>query len=165
MNQLMIKSYRVVLPVVALIFFSCSYPQEVPNNMVQRQIEEMKPGFGEIMGTIQQHHAKLYFAGNAENWKLSQYQLDEIRELLEDAVKYHPIFKKDLPVSELVPTIMNEPLNSMSAAISKKDKEVFLKAYENLTVSCNRCHTATQHEYIVIQTPTGNEFSNQKFVP
>jgi len=80
-------------------------------------------------------------------------------------VRFAPIVRSFVTVSELVPTIMNEPLNSMSAAISKKDKEVFLKAYENLTVSCNRCHTATQHEYIVIQTPTGNEFSNQKFVP
>ena len=44
------------------------------------------PGMGEIMGATQMRHSKLWFAGNASNWKLANYELSEIGEGLEDAV-------------------------------------------------------------------------------
>ncbi|HET9888614.1 MAG TPA: hypothetical protein VFR10_13990, partial [bacterium] len=48
------------------------------------------PGLGEIMLTNQAHHAKLWFAGEAENWPLASYELDELEEGFEMVVEYHP---------------------------------------------------------------------------
>ncbi len=71
---------------------------------VEHRVDDMKPGLGEIMSVIQQHHAKLYYAGSLENWELADYQLDEIKEGLEDAAKYHPQFKTVItPLSVLIP--------------------------------------------------------------
>ncbi|MGE5413642.1 MAG: hypothetical protein ACM3NW_05660, partial [Syntrophomonadaceae bacterium] len=38
------------------------------------------PGLGELMTFNQMRHAKLWFAGEAGNWKLARYELDELGE-------------------------------------------------------------------------------------
>ncbi|MDD4933474.1 MAG: hypothetical protein PHO89_08435, partial [Methylacidiphilaceae bacterium] len=48
------------------------------------------PGLGEIMSAIQLRHAKLWFAGKAKNWALAAYELDEIQEGFDEAVRLHP---------------------------------------------------------------------------
>ena len=45
------------------------------------------PGLVEFMMQVQSHHAKLWLAGNARNWDLADYQVDELKELLEDTEK------------------------------------------------------------------------------
>ncbi|HHH53892.1 MAG TPA: hypothetical protein ENK91_09555, partial [Bacteroidetes bacterium] len=43
--------------------------------------ETYKPGFGEIMSSVQAHHAKLWFAGKNRNWRLADFEIHEINEL------------------------------------------------------------------------------------
>jgi hypothetical protein len=45
-----------------------------------------KPGFGEFMSSIQVHHAKLWFAGQNQNWELADFEMHEIDETI-DAIK------------------------------------------------------------------------------
>jgi hypothetical protein len=42
--------------------------------------EPYTPGLGEIMSLQQMRHAKLWFAGQAENWELADYEIDELGE-------------------------------------------------------------------------------------
>src|SRR5262249_14805529 len=42
------------------------------------------PGLGEFMTATQLRHAKLWFAGKNSNWALAAYEVDEIKEGLED---------------------------------------------------------------------------------
>ena len=46
-----------------------------------------KPGFGEIMNSVQINHSKLWFAGTNKNWKLAEFEVHEIMELLDDVTK------------------------------------------------------------------------------
>ena len=55
------------------------------------------PGIAEIMIMTQIRHAKLWLAGDARNWDLADYQIDELKEGLEDVVKYFPVYK-EIPV-------------------------------------------------------------------
>src|SRR5271170_581638 len=56
---------------------------------LQQKIDDTyKPGFGEFMSSIQVHHAKLWFAGKNENWKLADFEIKEIQESLTDIQKY-----------------------------------------------------------------------------
>ena len=41
------------------------------------------------MAATQVRHAKLWFAGKNKNWALAAWEVDEIREGLEDATKLH----------------------------------------------------------------------------
>ena len=49
------------------------------SNQLQEIKEKYRPGLGEIMSGIQTHHAKLWFAGINENWKLAAYEIKEIK--------------------------------------------------------------------------------------
>jgi hypothetical protein len=126
--------------------------------------ENYLPGLGEIMSATQMRHAKIWFAGKAGNWELAHYELDEIREGLNDAVKFHPLFK-GVPVSAMVNRLTDQPLAELDAAVAAKDRARFSKAYDSLTGACNACHQAAGHGYIVIKRPGASPFSNQAFGP
>ena len=142
-----------VLTVVAALSVSCSQGYE--------------PGLGELMTLNQMRHAKLWFAGQARNWELADYELDELEEGFSDVVKFHPTHKDvELPISDLVPRIMNEPLKQLRAAIQARDPEAFARAYDSVTAGCNNCHQATKFGFNVVRRPSGPSwFGNQDFVP
>src|ERR1700709_766904 len=52
--------------------------------------EPYQPGLGEFMTATQLRHAKLWFAGKMNNWDLAAYEIDEIKEGLEDVEKRFP---------------------------------------------------------------------------
>jgi hypothetical protein len=126
--------------------------------------EGYAPGLGEIMSLQQMRHAKLYFAGQAENWELAAYELDEIDEGFDDVLKYHPTHK-DSPVApkDAIPRIVTEPLRQLKAAVDKKDSAAFGPAFDALTAACNNCHEATNFGFNIVQTPTSNPYPNQQF--
>jgi hypothetical protein len=126
--------------------------------------QSYQPGLGEIMSATQMRHAKIWFAGKARNWELAHYELDEIREGLDDAVKFHPLFK-GVPVSAMVNQLTDQPLADLDAAVAAQDSARFSKAFDSLTGACNACHHAAGHGYIVIKRPGASPFSNQAFTP
>lgn len=144
-----------ILAVAAMI--GCSRPGSTES-------EPYAPGLGEIMSLQQMRHAKLYFAGQAENWELAAYELDEIGEGFDDVLKYHPTHK-DSPVApkDAIPRIVTEPLRQLTAAVEKKDSAAFGPAFDALTAACNNCHEATNFGFNIVQTPTSNPYPNQQF--
>jgi hypothetical protein len=123
------------------------------------------PGLGEIMTLNQMRHAKLWLAGEAGNWNLADYELDELQEGFDDVVKYHPTHKDSpLPLSDLVPKIMSQPMQSLRQAVGAKDTPGFEKSFDDLTAACNSCHQATDFGFNVVKRPDGSSwFSNQDF--
>jgi hypothetical protein len=133
---------------------------------LEETIEDLKPGIGEIMGVIQQHAARLYYAGTKANWPLAEYELSEIQESLDDAIKFYPKFKEvPVPLTELIPTMTKASLAQVRAAIEQKNEESFVQAFGALSVSCSNCHGAANHPFVKIQAPTEAMFSSQKFAP
>jgi hypothetical protein len=126
---------------------------------------ESGPGLGEIMTLNQMRHAKLWRAGEAQNWNLAAYELDELQEGFDDVVRFHPTHKDaPLPLSALVPKIMAEPMQQVRRAVEAKDHDAFVGAYDGLTNACNACHQATNFGFNVVKRPTdASWFSNQDF--
>ena len=162
---------KVFYAAALLFLFGCS-PREHSRELKAKVIElekiaaDLKPGLGDIMSVIQQHHAKLYYSGVKENWALARYQLDEIQEGLADAVRYYPKFKEvKASLVDLVPAMTKASVELVDRAITKKNKKEFLKAFNALSVSCTNCHQAAEHPFIKIQFPSEGMFSNQKFEP
>jgi hypothetical protein len=122
------------------------------------------PGLGEIMTLTQMRHVKLWFAGQAANWELASYELDELNEGLEDAATYHPTHKdSDLPIPQLIEKILKTPLAQLEEAVKAKDADRFAKAFDALTDGCNSCHQATKFGFNVVARPTANPYTNQVF--
>jgi hypothetical protein len=128
--------------------------------------EAYAPGLGELMSFQQMRHAKLWFAGQAGNWELAAYELDEIGEGFDDIVKFHPTHK-DSPVApkDAIPRMVTQPLADVRAAVGKKDRAAFESAYDSLTAACNNCHDATNFAFNRVQRPQSNPYSNQSFAP
>ena len=128
--------------------------------------EAYVPGLGEIMSLQQMRHVKLWLAGEAENWDLAAYELDELGEGFDDVVRIHPTHK-DSPVApkDAIPRMMNEPLSALRSAVDKKDAAAFAQAYDALTAACNNCHQATNFGFNRVQKPATNPYPNQAFAP
>lgn len=111
-------------------------------------------------------HTKLWFAGQAGNWELAGYELEEIGEGFDDVIAFHPTHK-DAPVApkDAIPRMVTMPLADLKAAIERKDTAAFTTAYGSLTTACNDCHRAMNFAFNVVQTPATNPYPNQSFAP
>src|SRR5713226_4948322 len=115
MHEEMRNGAAVTLAMFAVVgLMACGRPSTPPDAYV--------PGLGEIMSLQQMRHAKLWLAGQAENWELAAYELDELGEGFDDVVKFYPAHK-DSPVAprDAIPRMMTEPIASLHAAVGKKD--------------------------------------------
>jgi len=122
------------------------------------------PGLVEIMMATQSHHSKLWLAGNARNWELADYQLDELKEGLEDAAKHIRDYK-GIPVGSMIGNLMMTRIAEVENAIKARDLEKFALSFDKLTAACNSCHVGANRGFIVIQRPATSAFPNQSFAP
>ena len=121
------------------------------------------PGLGEIMAQISYRHGKLWFAGQAQNWALAAYELEEIEEGLADASQYHPSHKTITGIPRLILQTMDNAIKQTAQGIRNKNVVGFNAGYDALTAGCNVCHQATGFGFNVIVKPQKNVFSNQQF--
>lgn len=150
---------RLLIPALVLpVLVACAQRQPLP--------EAYTPGLGEIMAQTANRHAKLWFAGQAGNWPLAEYELDELAEGFEDAGKYHPTHKSSpVPLPRLIADAMNSPMSQLEAAVKAKDGQAFTLRYDALTRACNACHLASNFGFNVVVRPAHNPFANQSFAP
>ncbi len=121
-----------------------------------------RPGLGELMLLTQARHLKLWLAGSAGNWELADYQVDELKEGLEDAGKLVPVYK-GMAIGPMIASTVMSPIEGLEKAIKAKDSTAFEKSFASLTESCNVCHQSSNRPFIVIQQPRGEHFPNQNF--
>jgi hypothetical protein len=122
------------------------------------------PGLGDLMLMQQARHAKIWLAGQAGNWDLATYEIDELSAGFDTVVKLYPKYKQ-APVDpkDAIPLMVTEPISVLRAAAAKKDAKAFASAYDDLTTACNACHQATDYGVNEVQRPAGNPFPNQVF--
>jgi hypothetical protein len=147
-----------------LIMISCN--QKTNNSQLQSRIDSLekklatgyRPGLGEFMSGIQVHHAKLWFAGQNQNWELADFEIHEIMEALDDIQNVNT----DRPEVKSIKMI-NPPLDNLNKAVQNHDITSFKTNFVLLTATCNSCHQATEHGFNVIKIPDTPPFSNQEF--
>ena len=159
---------KIVTLILTISLFSCQQHNSNNETNLQNRIDSLetklaetyKPGFGEFMGYVQAHHAKLWYAGENNNWDLAKFEIDEIKETM-DAIKQYETDRKE---TQLLPMIY-PALVSVDSAIDKKDPSLFKSSFTTLTNTCNACHQAAQFGFNVVKVPEDQMFSNQDFKP
>jgi hypothetical protein len=153
-----------IAAIATILFVACN-PQPQTNNY-QRQLDSLrlalvstyKPGIGELMTTIQLHHAKLWFAGKNANWSLAAYNQSLIESAFKKLQRYHP------GTPEARDAVMiNGPMDSVATAITHKNSPAFERSFTLLTTTCNNCHAVTNHAFNVITIPHNLPVDNQDF--
>src|SRR5215471_14651650 len=164
MREAVLETFAFALAITSLLLCGACGRSTPGSASSSGRPEAYVPGLGEIMSLQQMRHTKLWFAGQAENWRLAAYEIDELSEGFDDVVKFHPTHK-DSPVApkDATPRMMNEPIAELRAAIDRKDSRAFAQSYETLTAACNNCHRAANFGFNAVQTPAMNPYPNQVF--
>ena len=126
-----------VLAILSLSLFQMSSaiaqpPPKDPNRYV--------PGLGDLMGSLQVQHAKLWFAGEQQNWLLAAYSVAAIKEGVADMIILRPRYKGE-SIVEMLTLLTAKPLQALEEAVEAKDSALFMQAYDSLTEGCNVCHS------------------------
>jgi len=113
------------------------------------------PELGAQMLELQIRHARLWQAGQGRNWMLGQFQLAELREAFAGVVETNGDHAALQPqrLAEVLPAMVDPALNQLQSAIDAQDGAGFDAGYDALSASCNACHTAAGHGFLVIQRP------------
>ena len=122
------------------------------------ELDNYKPGLGTIMMDLQAHHSKLWFAGSNSNWKLADFQLEEIEEAIEDVEKFHSTRPEAKSIS-----MLDNAMSQVESAIDGRNRIAFETSFNILTQTCNSCHQVNNVGFNEIRVPEKNPFANQKF--
>ena len=151
--------------IITIVLFACNN-HGTDTKMLQADIDSLqnkldnsyKPGLGEFMSNIQLHHTKLWFAGQNQNWKLADFEINEIKETIANIKEYCPDRVEVKSIGIIDPAI-----DSISNAVHSGNSSQFKNSYVLLTTTCNNCHQSTEHSFNVIKIPDSPPFSDQDF--
>jgi hypothetical protein len=126
-----------------------------------------KAELGQQMLGLQIRHARLWAAGENENWLLAHFQLAELNEALDDVVQENGDDAALQPqrLAVVLPAIMNPAIDQLRSAIDNGNRAEFEAAYDNLSGACSSCHQAADHGFLVIQRPKTPLLDNLKAAP
>ena len=125
------------------------------------------PELGAQMLELQIRHARLWQAGEAQNWMLAQFQLAELRESFGGIVESNGEHAALQPqrLAEVLPAMTEPALAQLQAAVDAHDKAKFEAGYDALSAGCNACHAAAEHGFLVIQRPRTPLLDNLRSEP
>ncbi len=125
--------------------------------------EEEEIEVAEVMGTLHRHTSKLDLAVGGENWELASFYFHEMEETLE-VFEEHEVIEDELNLSGLYKSLLKNELTALDQQIDAKDLVNAKNGMQSVWASCNSCHKASGHEFIVVK---GNSdpgaFPNQEF--
>src|SRR5436305_15068970 len=90
-----------------------------------------------MMGQQQMRHIKLWFAGDAGNWPLADYELDKLKDGFDEAAK--------LLGGDFAQQHVGGAVSRLEKAIAAREHETFVSAFDRLSVGCNECHRTLDH--------------------
>jgi len=170
------KKYLWIIAGLALFASASAAPPENDTSAeiaaLKKEIAELKksayhPELGEQMLTLQIRHARLWFAGEAQNWTLAAFELQEIKEAFEAVVEQNPehaIFQPQR-LADILPAMTKAPVAALRDAIDHGSKAEFEKAYDGLSTACTGCHRTAGNDFLVIQRPSAPILDNLRTVP
>ena len=126
-----------------------------------------KAELGQQMLLLQIRHARLWAAGEDQNWLLAHFQLAELNEALDDVVAENGDHAALQPqrLADVLPMMMKPAVAQLRDAIDHHDKRAFEQAYDNLSAACSGCHKIADHGFLVIQRPRTPTLDNLKSMP
>ena len=171
------KSYLVAVSIAGVLAFCASMvataqntapappgvaPQPARPGLV---ILDFKPAMDDLMTMlVQPRHIKLYYAGQAKNWQLAAFQINELRGALARIGRTIPNYR-NINVDTAVASIFADKLKAVGDAVKAADLSQFNTAYGEMTAACNDCHKGMEHSFLVIKVPEMGGFPDQEFRP
>ncbi len=139
---------------------------------LRKELAELKkaayhPELGEQMLGIQIRHARLWYAGQAQNWTLAAFELQEIKEAFDAVVEQNPehaIFQPQR-LADILPAMTKAPVIALRDAIDHGSKAEFEKAFDGLSAACTGCHKTAGNDFLIIERPKTPLLDNLRVAP
>lgn len=119
----------------------------------------------DVMHELQTYSTKLYFAGLAQNKELASWYAWKIEHAILNIQqgKIEPYAYNGWDAAELT-KMLDKPITELNKSIDEENWGEFALGFDWLLDSCNACHSATEHDFIVVLAPKGERPpQNQKF--
>jgi hypothetical protein len=110
------------------------------------QVAKHLRGFDAAMVETGYRYVELYWAGTDGNWGYAEYQLGKIRTAIANGVERRPRRAQSA-------SMLETPLQQMSAVIQARDRAAFKPAFAALTATCNACHQAEEVAFVTVRVP------------
>ncbi len=110
-------------------------------------IAAMLPGPARLMHEVGIRWWKVYYAAQAENWPLAEYEVKEIEELIDTCIITRPKY------TQWMEPFIKDDLGAVMGTIKKKDWEGFQTAFHDATKNANDYHKAADKPLIVWKLP------------
>lgn len=124
----------------------------------------LQSGLGELMLRLSDHQARLAASVNASNADLAGYELDELKEVLDDIRTAFPTHEKlPQPSATLISMYVEPPAVALEASLNAHDWSKAGAALASLTDGCNACHQTSGVGFIRIIVPHQSPVVNQDF--
>jgi hypothetical protein len=140
--------------------------EPTPTPLSLDELSLIQPGLGTVMVEYAHRMAVVWFAGEAANWNLAQYQIIEMREIQEVGETTRPARAPALKSFE------SSFLDPLDEAIKSNDKTRFESAYSSAIQGCNSCHGSQTSAdfpqgfgFIKVQTPRDTLDSIYAYTP
>ncbi len=144
--------------ITTVIFQGCHSHRKVDIEKNESESPELAP----YMGQLQRYTQKLGLSIEAKNHPLATFYAEEMEETLENVKKRFEEYE-GMPIRKSVKVIMDEPFQHLVEDLKSENWKAISKSYRTVIESCNRCHAATEHEFIEILSETTVSPFNQRF--
>jgi hypothetical protein len=111
------------------------------------EIFAIQPGLARLMPDVGDRFWKCWYAAEAGNWKLADWQLKELKKLLRICIFTRPKYIEDLE------DYMRDDLGPLTAAIAAQDFAGFDAAYRAAVDRANWYHEKWNKDFIVWRLP------------
>lgn len=132
-----------------------------------KALADIQPGSAIFMRELASRFTAIYYAVRSGNWKLADYQLDYARKNMQFNRVTRPKRKElfDAFLASSLGDKTNPASGSLQEAINAKNVVAFNRAFKSAQNSCNACHVATDHAYIIYKLPKGGSEQPLLFAP
>jgi hypothetical protein len=140
-------------------------------NRLKDEIERLKgmvPDQSHVMKDVAYHFSNLWFAGEAKNWPLAAFYLDETRSHLKWAVRVRPVRQTSagqVDLRSILDGLDRSLLPILQKTVEARDPGAFSKAYQDMLTGCYACHQASEKPYLRPRVPEAPEGRMIDFVP
>jgi hypothetical protein len=106
------------------------------------------------MNDMQRYSDKLGYSLEAKNDRLAMFYLEELEETLDALLDVDEV--EGIPIAESIEAIMDPLIGQLAESLRNEDWKGGRVHYEALVDGCNRCHAATEHEFIRVIPANGS---------
>lgn len=133
------------------------------------RLKGVVPDQAHAMSDVGQHFSNLWFAGEAGNWPLAQFCLDETKSHLRWAVRIIPKRKdaegREIDLGGILGGLETSTFKDLDQAVKGKEKERFSTAYKAQLEACMTCHRASNKPFIRLRIPEKADSNILEFKP